>query len=78
MRKSDLQMAVSAKVARYMNNNEHLTKEDGLYKAIADEIELPILEALMERAQENQSAAAKMSGLCRGTFRELLKKHEML
>jgi len=46
-----------------------------LYKTILDEIEPPILEALMEKARFNQSRVARILGLSRITLRKKLIKY---
>lgn len=49
-----------------------------LYDLILAEIEVPLLEAVMEYTRENQSRAAILLGLSRGTLRKKLKMYGML
>ncbi|MBL4679373.1 MAG: DNA-binding transcriptional regulator Fis [Pseudomonadales bacterium] len=51
---------------------------EGLYELVLAEIEAPLLESVMKTAGNNQSLAAKMLGLNRGTLRKKLKKYGML
>jgi Fis family transcriptional regulator len=42
------------------------------------EVEAPMLEAVMQKARSNQSKAAQMLGVSRGTLRTMLKQYKML
>jgi len=46
-----------------------------LYKTVIEEIELPLLKIVMERYRYNQSKAADVLGLSRGTLRTKLQYH---
>ncbi len=46
-----------------------------LYQLVMEEIEAPLLKAVMERCKYNQSRAAVMLGLSRGTLRTKLRKY---
>jgi len=50
----------------------------GLYQLVLDEIERPLLRVVMSRVAHNQSRAADMLGLSRGTLRKKLKRHGLL
>lgn len=49
-----------------------------IYDFFLDEIEEPLLHAVMKFVNENQSEAARVLGLSRGTLRTKLKKFGML
>jgi len=49
-----------------------------LHELILAEIEVPLLETVMEYTRNNQSRAAILLGLSRGTLRKKLKKYGML
>ena len=49
-----------------------------LYELILAEVEAPLMESVMEYTKNNQSRAAIVLGLSRGTLRKLLKKYGML
>lgn len=47
------------------------------YEFVLAEIEPPLLEATMRKARGNQSKAAKILGLSRGTLRKKLKQYDL-
>lgn len=49
-----------------------------LYELILAEIEAPLLECVMDYTKNNQSRAAILLGLSRGTLRKKLKMYGML
>lgn len=49
-----------------------------LYALVMTEVEPPLLEAVMNYTRQNQSKAAEMLGLNRGTLRKKLKQYELL
>jgi Fis family transcriptional regulator len=49
-----------------------------LYELILAEVESPLLECVMEYTKNNQSRAAVLLGLSRGTLRKKLKQYGML
>jgi Fis family transcriptional regulator, factor for inversion stimulation protein len=49
-----------------------------VYDFFLEEIEEPLLAAVMKFTSQNQSEAARMLGLSRGTLRTKLKKYGML
>ncbi len=51
---------------------------NNLYELILAEVEAPLMECVMEYTKNNQSRAAIVFGLSRGTLRKLLKKYGML
>jgi len=51
---------------------------DNLYDLVLAEIEVPLLQAVMEYTRENQSRAAILLGLSRGTLRKKLKLYGIL
>ncbi|MEE4302343.1 MAG: DNA-binding transcriptional regulator Fis [Pseudomonadales bacterium] len=46
-----------------------------LYKLVLDEVEAPLLRSVMRRTDGNQSRAAEILGLSRGTLRKKLKQY---
>lgn len=50
----------------------------GLYELVMKEIEAPILRAVMAHTRNNQSKAAEILGLNRGTLRKKLKLYDLL
>jgi Fis family transcriptional regulator len=49
-----------------------------VYDFFLDEIEEPLLVAVMKYTRDNQSEAARILGVSRGTLRSMLKKFDML
>src|ERR1700757_1424407 len=51
---------------------------NNLYEMVLSEVEMPLMEAVMEYTKGNQSRAAILLGLSRGTLRKKLKIYGML
>ena len=49
-----------------------------LYEMVQREVESPLLEAVMRYVRGNQSRAAILLGLSRGTLRKMLKTYDLL
>lgn len=49
-----------------------------LYEVVMREVELPLLTSVMRYVGQNQSQAAEVLGMSRGTLRKKLKNHGML
>ncbi|MGV6807856.1 MAG: DNA-binding transcriptional regulator Fis [bacterium] len=49
-----------------------------LYQFVLAEVEAPLLEAVLVHAGNNQSKAAEILGLNRGTLRKKLKQYDLL
>ncbi|OAI49098.1 hypothetical protein AYO45_03435 [Gammaproteobacteria bacterium SCGC AG-212-F23] len=49
-----------------------------VYDFFLDEIEEPLLTVVMKYTRNNQSEAARILGVSRGTLRTMLKKFDML
>ena len=49
-----------------------------LYELVMSQIEPPLLEAVMAYTRNNQSRAAEVLGLNRGTLRKKLKQYQLL
>jgi Fis family transcriptional regulator len=49
-----------------------------LYQMVLQEVESPLLEAVMDYTSRNQSKAAEMLGLNRGTLRKKLKQYDLI
>lgn len=47
----------------------------GLYQLVMDQIEPALIKTVMRHCRHNQSKAAMLLGLSRGTLRTKLKKH---
>ena len=51
---------------------------NGLYKLVINEVELPLIEAVMTFTHKNQSQAAEILGINRSTLRKKLKLFELI
>lgn len=68
-------------VAQALQNYlDHLDGEpvSDVYNMVLAEVEVPLLEAVMQYTRKNQTKAANMLGLNRGTLRKKLKQYDML
>lgn len=61
-------------VTNYLKTTKNL-KQCKLYDMVLSEVEPPLLQALMEHTRYNQSKAAQILGLSRGTTRKKLEKY---
>jgi len=59
---------------------EHLdgTPIQDLYQFVLNEVEQPLLKTVLQQTDGNQSKAAEILGLNRGTLRKKLKEHNLL
>lgn len=72
-----LSQHVKIALDNYFNNldGQHTTN---LYEMVIKEVEKPLLESVLAYNNNNQSIAAKILGLSRGTLRKKMQKYEML
>ena len=71
-----LSNAVQKAVANYL---QQLTGQDvnDLYELVLSELEKPLLEEVMKYTRGNQTRAANLMGINRGTLRKKLKQYGM-
>ena len=65
---------VSAALERYLNDLDG-TLPRALYDLVITEVERPLLQIALREAANNQTRAAAILGLNRGTLRKKLKQH---
>nr|WP_298248888.1 DNA-binding transcriptional regulator Fis [uncultured Halomonas sp.] len=72
-----LREAVDLSMRRYF---AHLDGGEvtGLYAMVMAEVEAPLLASVLEHTQGNQTRAAEMLGLNRGTLRKKLKQYDLI
>ena len=63
-------------VRRYLDEMDGELSTD-FYDLVLCEVEAPLLQAVMEYTRANQSRAAHMLGLNRGTLRKKLKRYDV-
>ena len=73
---SSLREAVDLFVRRYLDEMDGELGTD-FYDLVLSEVEGPMLQAVMEYTRYNQTKAAQMLGLNRGTLRKKLKQHHV-
>ncbi|MDB5889968.1 MAG: DNA-binding protein Fis [Polaromonas sp.] len=56
----------------------HGTEPDGMYDMMIGVVEKPLLEVVMQHAEQNQSRAADWLGLNRNTLRKKLVEHKLI
>jgi Fis family transcriptional regulator len=49
----------------------------GLYRMVLEQVEKPLLERVLDYSEGNQSRAAELLGINRGTLRKKLKQYEL-
>jgi Fis family transcriptional regulator len=54
------------------------SEPDGIYNMVVNVVEKPLLEVVMQHADNNQSKAAQWLGLNRNTLRKKLLEHKLI
>jgi Fis family transcriptional regulator len=54
------------------------TEPDGMYEMLVKAVEKPLLDVVMQKADQNQSRAAEWLGLNRNTLRKKLVEHKLI
>ena len=73
---SQLSHAVKHSIRRYLFELEG-TQPSNMYELVLRQIEQPLFEAILEHTKGNQSRAAEMLGLNRGTLRKKLRSYNL-
>jgi Fis family transcriptional regulator len=76
-KKPVLREAVALALSEYFDNLKGEMPEN-VYNLVLTEVELPLLQAVMKFCNNNQSKAANMLAINRGTFRKKLAFYGML
>ena len=69
-----ISMHVNEALVRYFTNLGTEEPVD-LYKIVLEEVEVPLFEAIMRYTRGNQSKAARLLGISRGTLRKKLAEY---
>ncbi|WP_081694551.1 DNA-binding transcriptional regulator Fis [Halomonas huangheensis] len=72
-----LREAVIFAMRRYFNHLDGGTVTD-LHAMVLAEVEAPLLSSVLEHTNGNQTRAAEMLGLNRGTLRKKLKHYDLI
>jgi Fis family transcriptional regulator len=77
MSKDNIQDVVRKSLEKYFRDLGEL-EPSNVYEMVIFTVEKPILEAVMNRAEGNQSHAAEMLGINRNTLRKKLQQHDVI
>ena len=72
-----LRLSVATSMDRYFQSLGGQSATN-LYDLVMTDVETPLLIAVLEYTKNNQSKAADILGLNRGTLRKKLKQHDLL
>lgn len=74
--KEPLRVCVKDAVEQYfLHLDGH--EASGVYRMVMEQVEPPLLESVLERTGGNQSKAAEILGINRGTLRKKLKHYDL-
>ncbi|MBL4711257.1 MAG: DNA-binding transcriptional regulator Fis [Gammaproteobacteria bacterium] len=73
---SQLSHAVKHSIRRYLYELDGMQPND-MYSLVLRQIEQPLFEAILEHTKGNQSRAAALLGLNRGTLRKKLRSYNL-
>ena len=76
-KRKTLREEVRKAMKRYYKSLDQEIPAD-VYNMVMREVEIPLFISILKFANNNQSKAAKMLGISRGTFRSKLKKYEII
>ena len=71
----NLSLQVTAVVKKYLSTVSSKNIDLNLYDLVLEEIEGPLFRTVMEMTRYNQSKAARVLGVSRGTLRTKLKQY---
>ena len=72
-----LRQQVATSMKNYFQDLDGHESTD-LYNLVLQEVEAPLLTSVMQYTKDNQSKAAEMLGLNRGTLRKKLKQYGLI
>jgi Fis family transcriptional regulator len=72
-----LRQSVEQSLTQYFNELDG-QQTSALYELFMQQVEAPLFECVMQHTQDNQSKAAALLGLNRGTLRKKLKQYDLL
>ena len=69
---------VGASLDRYFDSLNGSAPPCDLYRMVLEQVEKPLLERVLDYSRGNQSRAAEMLGINRGTLRKKLKQYDLI
>ena len=73
-RKQPIRRSVQSAIELYLGDLNGHTVND-LYHVVMDEVEPALLDVVMHHVEGNQTQAAELLGISRGTLRKKLRQH---
>lgn len=77
MSKKHIEECVRTSLESYFKDLRGI-EPDGMYDMMVRVVEKPLLEVVMQHAEQNQSRAAEWLGLNRNTLRKKLVEHKLI
>ena len=77
MSKNHIEECVRTSLEGYFKDLDG-TDPDGMYDMMVRVVEKPLLEVVMQHAEQNQSRAAEWLGLNRNTLRKKIVEHKLI
>ncbi len=77
MSKKQIEECVRSSLEAYFRDLRG-TEPDGMHEMMIRIVEKPLLEVVMQNAEQNQSRAAQWLGLNRNTLRKKLLEHKLI
>ena len=78
MSKKQIQDCVRTSLESYFKDLRGTEPDGSMYDMMVRAVEKPLLEVVMEHAEQNQSRAAEWLGLNRNTLRKKLVEHKLI
>lgn len=72
-----LRTSVEQAMQNYFSQLDDTIIPTDLYELVIAEVEAPLIESVLRRTGGNQTKAAAMLGLSRGTLRKLIEKYSL-
>jgi Fis family transcriptional regulator len=77
VQEQSLRSSVESTMGNYFRHLDGQSVTD-VYDMVLQEVEAPLLEIVMKNTRQNQTKAAELLGLNRGTLRKKLKRYSLL
>jgi Fis family transcriptional regulator len=77
VQEESLRSSVESTMENYFRHLDGQSVTD-VYDMVLQEVEAPLLEIVMKNTRQNQTKAAELLGLNRGTLRKKLKRYSLL
>lgn len=75
--KMPLRDSVELAIRNFLNQVPSEQKLDDLYNLVMNEVEAPFFDVVMQYSRGNQTKAARIMGINRGTLRKKLKQYDL-